>query len=154
MKKAIIITIALALIGFISIFVYFVSGVSSTYPPIKQYIYSGTTDQLIVGIRKYTSTNLGVTFTITDTTGNKENGYATYMNIETKNVEYSLKCEEQNSDGNLSKTIVSLVFAYDRAKNVGGYSKQAKGIGALTDKFDLNVLKPLKDNQNIQINPL
>lgn len=154
MRKTILITIGVALIVFIAIFLYFVTGVSSTYAPIKQYEYSGTTDQLITVIRKYASTNSGITFEITDTTGNKKNGYATYMSIEAKNIEYSLKCEEQNSDSNLSKTIVSLVGAYDKSRNIGGYSTEAKGISGMIDKFDLNILKPLRNSQNIKITPL
>ena len=76
MKK--IIPISSALICFIAIFIYFAAGVSSTYPPIRQYEYLGTTNQFIDGIRKYASTNSDAAFKITDTTGNKKNGYAIY----------------------------------------------------------------------------
>ena len=94
-----------------------------------------------------------VAFKITDTTGNKKIGYAIYMRIETKNIEYQLMSEEQNADGNLSKITISLLSAIDKARNIG-YSKGAKGIDALVDNFDSLVLKPLKNNQHIQINPL
>ena len=153
MKKIFIITICLVPLCLIAFFIYFVTGVSYTSPPIRQYEYLGTTNQLIDGFRKYASTNSDVAFKITDTTGSKKFGYAIYMRIETKNIEYHLKCKEQYADGNLSKITISLGSAIDKARNIG-YSKGAKGIDAIVDNFDSNVLKPLKNNQHIQINPL
>lgn len=154
MKKIVIIPISLALICVIGFFIYFVSGVSATYPPIREYEYMGTTSQLIDGLRKYASTDSDVVFKVTDTTGYKKTGYAIYMDIKTGNIKYGLKCEEQNAEGNLRKVNISLVEALDTAQLIGGYSKGAKGIDALVDNFNSTILKALKNNQNIQITPL
>lgn len=148
MKKTIII-IGIALITFvIAIFTYFVTGISSTYSTIREYQFSGNVNQLVVDILKYTSTNPEMRIRITDTTGDKKNGYSTYITIETKNIEYSLKFENDNTDNNTS---IKLVGVYDNSRNVGGYSKSAKGIDSLVRQFELNVLKPLRDKRNINI---
>ena len=95
-----------------------------------------------------------MTLKITDITGNKKNGYATYITIETKNIEYNIKCEEDNSEINSNKTALSIVGIYDKIRKTGGYSPEAMGISALIPAFDRDVLKPLRDNHHIQINPL
>jgi hypothetical protein len=135
--------IGLAII--IGFFVYFVSGVSSTYPPIRKYEYNGSLNRFIIGIRKYALTNTNVKFKITDTVGDKDKGYAIYLEIETKtnqdSIEYDLKCEENNSKGNPNLTIISLVEAYNKTQNIGGYSKKAKGVDSVANEFELNILK-------------
>ena len=152
MNKNVLIVIGLSCISIIVIFICFVGGVTSTYPPIRQYGYLGTTSQLVTDIRKYTLVDSDITFKITDTTGSEKNGYAIYMQIEAKNIEYNLLCEEQGAD--IGKTTVNLVGVYDKIQNIGGYSKEAKDIDLLVSKFASTVLKPLKDTQNIQITPL
>lgn len=150
-KTKVIIPISIiGLVIIIGFFVYFVSGLSSTYPPIRKYEYKGSLNQLVTSIREYTLTNADVKFKITDTVGNKENGYAIYLNIETKtnqdSIEYGLKCEEYNSKGNPNLTIISLVEAYNKTQNTGGYSKKAKGVDGLVNEFELNIskLKPFR----------
>lgn len=149
MKKIVFITFAIALIIVIGVWIYFVTGVSAVYPSIKNYEYSGNINQLVYSMRAYTSTNSNVTFKITDTVDNSKNGYAIYMTIEIKsnkhNIEYGLKCEK-NNHGAAAKTIIQLVQAYDKTNNIGGYSKDVKGVKALVDEFDSNILKHLQGN--------
>ena len=148
MKRTIVI-ISIGLIIFvIAIFIYFVTGISSTYSPIREYKFSGNVDQFLIAIRKYASTNPDMVFKITDTTGNEKKGFATYISIETKNIEYSLKFENNNTGNNTS---IKLVGAYDINRNVGGYSKSAKGMDSLVKQFELNVLKPLRNEENFNI---
>lgn len=155
MKLIILVTIITVVVIIIGYCVYFTAGISSTYPAIRKYEYAGNFNQLIIGIRNYTSTDSAVKLKITDTTGNKNNGYATYLNIKMKvnqdSVEYGLKCEEHISDG---KTILSLVEAYNKTRITGGYSKEAKGVEPLVSNFEANFLKPLRNSQNIKITPL
>jgi hypothetical protein len=147
-----IITVVVIIIGYC---VYFTAGISSTYPAIRKYEYAGNFNQLINGIRNYTSTDSTVKLKITDTTGNKKNGYAIYLNIETKvdqdSIEYGLKCEEYISDG---KIILSLVEAYNKTRITGGYSKEAKGVEPLVNKFEASFLTPLRNSQKLKITPL
>jgi hypothetical protein len=152
MKKTILISIGIGLVAFvIGVFIYFAAGISATYPPIKEYKFSGNVDQLISGMREYTIANPEMILKKTDTTGNKKNGYAFYFTIEKTMIEYSLECENDISNGS---TLIQLVSAYDKARNVGGYSKEAKGIDGLVKQFELDVLKPLADNHNLRITAL
>src|ERR1700676_4229830 len=104
MKTKLIILVAsiLGLVIIISCFVHFVSGVSATFPPIKQYEYSGSFKQLMSNIHNYTSVDSNLRVKNTDKVGTKKNGYATYVSIDMKSkrsdIEYSIKCEESNSE--------------------------------------------------------
>lgn len=154
MKKGTLIAIVIAGISIIGGFIYFVGGVSSTYPPIRKYEYKGGLDQFITSIHDYASTTPTVQYEITDTVGSKDNGYATYIHIEVRNtpsdIEFELKCEEDKHSGIQTKTAISLVGAYDKTKNIGSYSKDAKDADILAKQFELTVLKRLKDSQNIK----
>ncbi len=155
-KLIIIIGSILGLVIIISCFVHFVSGVSATYPPIKQYEYSGSFKQLMSNMHNYASVDSNLSVKITDKVGTEKNGYATYVSVDIKSnrsdIEYSIKCEENNS-GKLIKTTISLVQAYNKTQNTGGYSREAKGIKPLIDIFDVDFLTPLSNTQHIKITP-
>nr|WP_068886954.1 hypothetical protein [Pedobacter panaciterrae] len=91
--------LGLIFVGFISTYVYRVLSISSVYPPIKKYVYSGSANQLITGIREYVSINSNVSFKITDTVGDINTGYATRVDIEIKHqlhyITYNLQFEEK-----------------------------------------------------------
>jgi hypothetical protein len=158
MKKAAIAGFIFGVLVLIGAFVYFVSGVSATIAPIKKYQYSGSIDQLINGLRRYASANPDMTFKVTDITGDRFNGYATYMDIkmikDRHHFEYSLKCEKKNQDNAPATTKAELVFAYDSTSNSGGYGAGALGIKVLIDNFDKDFLVGLKNNQNITLSPI
>jgi hypothetical protein len=149
-KKITLILFPIFLIGFIAAFIYFVTGITATSPPIKEYGYSGTAKHLISSFQQYAVTNPELTLRITDTTGNVNNGYAIFMTVEVKNMEFSLKVEEDNSSIKY-KTTIKLVLAYDKSHNVGGYSKDAEGVDDLVDIFDREILVPLKSNMRIEV---
>jgi hypothetical protein len=147
MKNGTTIVISAVTLMLVAYFIYFVSNVSSTYAPIKQYEYPGSLNQLISNIHSKALIDSSITFKITDKVGSKENGYATYMNIELESaqghIEYNIKCEETTASANSHQTTISLVEAYDKTRNSGGYSKEAKGISPLVAEFELNVIEPL-----------
>lgn len=149
-KKITLILFPIVLIGFIGAFIYFITGITSTSPPIKEYGYSGTANNLISSFQKYAMTNPDLTLRITDTTGNVSNGYAIFMTVRMKDIEYRLKFEEDNSSAKC-KTMIKLVLAYDRSRNVGGYSKDAEGVDVLVDLFDKDILDDLKNKLGIEI---
>ena len=151
-KKITLILFPIFLIGFIGAFIYFVTGITSTSPPIKEYGYSGSPDYLISSFQKYVVINRDLTLRITDTTGNANNGYAIFMTLEMKYIEYGLKFEEDNSSDK-SKTTIKLVSAYDKSRNVGGYSKDAEGVDQLVDIFEMSILSPFKAKMGIKIFP-
>jgi hypothetical protein len=84
MRKILNIIIGLSLISLVGTCLYFVAGVSSTSPPIKQYEFNGSVHQLLTYIKAYTTVNPSVAIKITDITGNEKNGIATYMDIQIK----------------------------------------------------------------------
>ncbi|WP_428330298.1 hypothetical protein [Mucilaginibacter sp.] len=154
MKKIILITVTLVFIGLIIVFIRFVTGVTSISEPIRQYKYSGSLNQLVSCIKKYTLTDQNVSFEITDTTGNIKNGYAVYITIYLKddlhNIEYGLKCKENNSNSGSINTIIKLVKAYDKSNNTGGYYIDGKGVKPLVNTFEVNFLVPLRNTQKLK----
>jgi hypothetical protein len=158
MSKIIYIITGLILIGFIGTCIYFVAGVSSTFPPIKKYEFTGRVNDLLSGIKKYNADNPNVTLKITDTTGNKDNGYGIYMDIEIKSVTsdivYNLECEKNNNDGEAAKTLIQLIGAFN-AKNykTGGYGINATGVKNMVKDFDEGFLVNLQKQQKMSIKP-
>jgi hypothetical protein len=156
MRKAIIIIIGLVLIGFIGTCIYFVAGVSATIPPIKKYQYSGSVNQLLSGIKEYSATNPNVSLKITDTAGNKEIGYAIYMDVEVKgltgDILYNLKCEKSDNDVEPAQTLIQLIGVFN-TKNykIGGYGIKGIGVKSMVKDFDTGFLVDLQKQQNMSI---
>ncbi len=157
MRKIILIILGLVLVIFIGTYVYKILTISSVYPPIKEYEYSGSVNHLITGIGGYASTNPKVSFKITDTVGNSNTGYAIRLDIEIKHqmhdITYNLQCEEKRGIDVSPKTIVELLGAYDKTDNIGGYIAEAKGVKLLVDDFETDFLFGLKHSQNVQVIP-
>ena len=144
--------------GFIGTCIYFVGGVSATGAPIKKYKFSGSINQLLSGIKEYTTINPNVSLKITDTTGNKENGYGIYMDVKvkgsTRETLYNLECEKNNDDGEPPKTLVQLIGAFD-AKNykIGGYGIKGIGVKNMVKDFEAGFLADLRKQQKLSIMP-
>lgn len=157
MQKRTIIILGLILLSFVGVWIYFAAGVSSVHSPIKKYEYLGSFDQLISGIQKYSSANPDVNYKITDTVGNRDNGYTIYMTIEMRsnrrNIMYELKCEKMKSKGEPATTEIKLVGAHDMINKTTGYKIDDTGVKELVNYFDADFLVPLKTSQNININP-
>jgi hypothetical protein len=156
MRKAIIVIAGLVLMGFIGTCMYFVAGVSSTFPPIKKYQFSGSVNQLLSGIKEYTAINPNVSLKITDTTGNEENGYGIYIDIVVKGLKgdilYNLKCEKSNDDGEPAKTLIHLIGVFN-TKNykIGGYGNEGTGVKDMVKDFDTGFLLDLQKQQKMSI---
>jgi len=158
MRKIILVVIGLIVVGFVGTCIYFVAGVSATIPPIKKYEFSGNVDQLLTGIQKFTSTNSGITFQITDKTGNKENGYGTYFDIkikiDTSILEYNLECEKSSKRDDTIKTLIQLIGAHNEMNySVGGYGINGVGVKPMVKDFEIRFLAKLKSQQYIVITP-
>jgi hypothetical protein len=159
MRKIIYIIPGLIVIGFIGTCIYFVAGVSSTFPPIKKYQFSGSVNQLLSGIKEYTSIDRNVTLKITDTTGNERNGYAIYMDVEVKgltgDILYGLKCGKSNDDGEPATTLIQLISAFNaKDYKIGGYGIKGIGVKNMVKDFDTGFLVELQKKQKMSINPL
>ncbi len=129
--------------------VYFVAGVSATYPPIRTYDYSGTIDNLKSDLEHLCHDNQNITFVVTDVTGGPEYGttYAYYMTIKLKTtstiLEFSIVYDFTNYWFKKDKSQVALIMAYDTAHNLGGYSLKANGIKPFVQVFEHDVMAKL-----------
>ena len=159
LKSIRFIIIGLVLASIIGTCIYFVAGVSSTFPPIKEYEFSGSVDQLLAGIREYTILNPNAKLTITDTTGGKENGYGIYMDVELKKdtslLLYNLECEKIDQNNNPPKTLIKLIGAFNKHNyKVGGYGIKGIGVKGMIDDFEIEFLMRLKRQKHMTINAL
>ena len=155
--KKIIIAVILSLVAVVAIFLYFVNGISSTYPPIEKYQYSSNFSQFIEDLNKLSSINKDIFLKIKDTTGDKEASFAFYMKIEIRNnkndFQYDLKFEQSNFDNQLkTNNFIEIIGVFDNIKNIGGYRKNFKGYEEIMAVFDSSILRPLKINSKIREN--
>jgi hypothetical protein len=139
------ITVALLIVA--GIFIYFVSGISSVYPAIKQYEFNGGIRQFNNKLVLFTSQNKKVSFSIDDTTGNKNSSYAYYYSVNFDKNEYDLRCEEKDFPNSI-KTEISIVGAHNFRRRMGGYRIDHDGVKNLVDVFDEEIIKGLNVNQN------
>ncbi|MFS2187773.1 hypothetical protein ACCC92_13930 [Mucilaginibacter sp. Mucisp84] len=157
MRRVIIVILGLALMGFIGTCIYFVAGVSSTIPPIKKYVFFGNVNSFLLGMQKYAAADSEILFKITDTTGNKQNGYGIYMNLEIRNsnsdIEYNLKCEEKDNEG-IRSTIVKLIGIHDKNNyKLGGYGIEGIGVRQMVSDFETGFLVKLKEKEGVAVKP-
>jgi hypothetical protein len=145
--------ISIALLIVVGIFIYFVSGISYVYPDIKQYEFNEGMKQFKNKLVMFTSQNKKVSFSINDTTGNKNDGYAYYYTVNFDNNEYDLKCEEKEFQNSI-KTEISIVGAHNFKKRLGGYRIGDDGVKNLVNVFDEEIIKGLNVNQNTVIVPI
>jgi hypothetical protein len=155
LKISILVIVALVVIDLIYVF-YFTSGVSATFPPIKQYEYEGNINQLINKTKDFVSTQPNLSFKIDETFGNESSGFVYEMIIKIKNnshdLLYELKCESMNNAK--SKTLLKLIGAHDLTNDKGGYGMKADGMATLLGIFDSDVVIPLKNNNMVTLKPL
>ncbi|MBE9667420.1 hypothetical protein ACFQZN_00880 [Mucilaginibacter boryungensis] len=83
-----------------------------------------------------------------DTVGDKDTGYAYDINIQFKDsLLYNLRYEAISNN----KIVIGLIGALDLKTNKGGYGIKADGMNELLKEFDRRVLRPLKDEQHIEL---
>ncbi len=158
MKKTIILIVVLVVVGAL-FFIYVLRQLTPGDNSIKDYRYNGSVDNLIMNIQSYAKAKPGISFKITDTTGNAESGFAYYMDIELKDNKsdflFTIKCKDgKKHDSSAAQTDAKLIFAFDRVHIIGGYNKDAQGIEPLVKAFDVRFLVPLENDQHLSITPI
>ena len=155
MKMSRFITAAILFFGLVVVLVRYVDkSVPSNTSTINKYTYSGQVDEFFALVKIFSNADSCLIVTMTDTTGTAKTGYTYYMDIEIKNKDrdilYSIACEAKK---NVPKpeAIIKLVFAFDRIKKIGGYSKNAAGVTKLLDDFENNFILPFENNQHIHL---
>ena len=149
MKKAVVIFIGICVVSIIGTCIYFVAGVSATFPPIKRYPYPGSFTELKSKLASLCMINHNISYVVTDTTGGPtyHTTYAYYITVYDKGpkatYEYAIKYSLTDYHFSDNKTIVSLIMAYDTVNNVGGYGITAVGIKPIIENFDKNIMAHL-----------
>lgn len=148
MKKVIAIGIVFVLLSLIGGCLYFVAGVSETFPPIATYDYQGNVNQLVKQLQKLSEQKKGLTFKLTDTTGDSKSGHAYYFTLNwiTKSagtIQYGIKLSRTNNHFTENKTVIDVVKAINLTRSTGGYSQTAVGVHPLVTIFDREVLTGL-----------
>ena len=123
--------------------VYFVGGITSVAPPVKQYLSNANISSSLEEFRRYENTHARTNFRISDTTEN-ENEYAIYaiVNIirDKHNLEFHLKFEENKSD---EKTIIAVTSVFDKSAHTGGYNIKYPEVKELVTVFEKLVWKEI-----------
>ncbi|NEU07779.1 hypothetical protein GZH53_05600 [Flavihumibacter sp. R14] len=150
--------LGLAFLTFIGLLIYFVGGISSVYPPIQKYEYSGNVTKLVQGIKDYVLADTSVTYEITDAVGNNDHGYAIFMTIKltsnSKDLLYDLKIQDDNNINDGTKSEIALVGAHNLSNTTGGYRIVDPEVKALVDNFNTYFLVSLKKRAHISVVPL
>lgn len=123
---------------------YFVGGVSATFPPIKIYNYNGTVQQLDHALNRYVNIDSTVKIKISrrDSSNYNDNGdrdIVITLKSDAKIIEYGLVCDTNNGN----KTKVNLISAFTQY-NIGGYSIKSPEVKALSTVFEKKILIPLR----------
>ncbi|TWR26550.1 hypothetical protein FPZ43_15465 [Mucilaginibacter pallidiroseus] len=137
---AFVIIACICLVGiFCYVAIYFVVGISDTFPPIRVYNCSGRVSEFEAGIDKISKTEKNITYKITDTVGSKDNGFAMHMTIiitsAKRSIEYNIKYESNDT-----QTKLALIMANDWASKLGGYGIKADGMYELLSVFEKKII--------------
>ena len=149
MYKTFAVIIGLAFVMLVGTCVYFVAGVSSTYPPLKEYGYSESFFQLKTRLDKLSLENNRMKYEITDTLGAENVGYKYRITINLKrgfkDLEYQIFYGETDYWFKKNTTQIGLVFAYNRTDNTGGYGYEgnAEITKSLVRIFEAEILENL-----------
>ncbi|MFM2369078.1 MAG: hypothetical protein RL619_1378 [Bacteroidota bacterium] len=125
---------------------YPILNISSTFEPLQEYNYPISKLNLEKSLYNLRLSDSRITYKITDTTGSKGNGYKYYITLlfkksKIQNYEYNFNYEEQIGLWNNSNTLkLSLVGAFDKSKNTGGYQKSDKDVSKIIKIFEIEIL--------------
>jgi hypothetical protein len=154
MRKTTIGIVGFTMLLFFGTCIYFVAGVSSTFPPIKQYKYSRSFKQLKQDLDNLVSVNKNMLYKITDTTGDEKTGHDYYLEVKlinnTDTILYQIAY--QTTDYTFKKNIIEIgvIGAFDMVHDKGGYGyADGNGVKELLLKFEKEVLTPLYKSQTI-----
>jgi len=151
--KVIAIVIGGILVALAGKCVYMILCISCTFPPIKEYQYQGSIDQLGRSIQKFTLSNPGVTYKFSrrDSSARVDNGdrdLVIGIKKDTSIISYEFVCE-----GSKNKTELKLVGAHGRNDAYGGYTINAPGVKDLLNNFENSFLVRLEREEHVILKP-
>lgn len=143
--KYIKILISIILIFGLGSCIYFVSQFSAVYPPIKKYKFKTNVANLRLAITETLDNPDKYEYKFKDTVGNKENGFAYYVDLRIKNTQmdndYTFKFYEFQRPANNSS--IDLIGAFDKINKTGGYKIKDNDVPRLIDLFDKEFISDL-----------
>lgn len=132
--------------------VYFVSQFSAVYPPIEKYDYPESYPQFSQNLKTFSSANPEVTYSVTDTTGGRMNGYSYYLTVKTTHdstyKEYNIAYKIEENWFGTKKNKIYLIGTFDRLKRLGGYKMKENGVKDLVSAFETDFMNPLLLNKH------
>jgi len=138
---------AVGAVLFIGACVYFVAGITAVSPPIKTYVYRKSITALKDGLKKIAISNKDLSYHAGDITGDANIGYRYYINVYIKqanrDLQYTIFYDKTDYWFKKNTTQISLVMAYDRTNDLGGYSLKANGIDSLIKIFEQEIITNL-----------
>lgn len=142
--KKTIVTITLAgLLTIIGTWLYFVNHMTSVYPPIEEYKFEGTEQELQENLKfpKHIANTI-----ITDTTGHFPTDYNVYFKIiDADSCAYHMKYSIDSQ----TRIRIDLIGVFDLTRNEGGYSNSEEEIITdLKDKFERTLIEKIKSSTN------
>ena len=135
------------LLGFLGTCIYFVGGVSATYPPIITYKYWGPTQQFENDLMNLVQSDSNMVYKKTDTVGSVESGFRMYLTIDDKGKIYDLRYEKTD-DGS---TLLKLVGIHSNNYTKGGYQLGDKGVSELLVNYEKDLIKKLQQRPNVKL---
>jgi hypothetical protein len=149
-NKVNVLIIAFALAMIIGLMIYFASGMSAVNDPMKRYESYNSMEVLIRKINMFKEINNNMLFELKDEVGDPKNGVAFYYDvvfeIDGKEVNYNIRFDSVNTSN--SKSVLSVIGAFEPANKVGGYSLTEKGVGELVNKFQIIFIDSLNKSQH------
>ncbi|MES2454176.1 MAG: hypothetical protein V4594_01485 [Bacteroidota bacterium] len=151
--KTIIIVLGVLIFGVIAGLVYFASGISAVYPPIKSYDFDGVEYSIKQSIEEIVAGDSTLSFKMTDITGYEE-PYKYYGSFSVKRGrhQYLFDIKYQTAAkflGNDKYTELSLIRAFDESNKTGGYSKEDKNVSGMLILFEEVLIKKLIPNLDV-----
>jgi hypothetical protein len=135
----------LGLTGIIGAWVYFVSGISATYPPIREYDYPKSFSRFKKSMDQLVLTDKKLSYKITAANGS--NHYLT-LKLTTDSNDFEYNIVYRKTDYWIKKDIteIGLVGAFDKNKIIGGYHYKDRGVKRLVEVFEKEFIDRLSKN--------
>ncbi|MFC4232464.1 hypothetical protein ACFOW1_11210 [Parasediminibacterium paludis] len=146
-RKIIIFSTLAGIIFIIITIAYCVSQTSAVYPPMKEYKFLFTKDELGDRIINIDRDDNNLSFKITDTTGTSIDDVKYYANLHltsgTTLYEFHLFYKELDK----TSSIIGITGAFDNTHKLGGYIKNSETIKNLIDIFENKFINKIDKSQ-------
>jgi hypothetical protein len=140
------VTVGLIILSFVAFVIYFAGGLSSTYPPLKEYYLETEIDEFQHRLMDLDKAEF-ISLQMKDTTGYYPTDYSIYFEIiMNEDIEFHLKYQLDKPLFKRERIEMDLIGVFDKANNSGGYRmSDSEDIPSLIAKFENEILEQLKN---------